>query len=153
MPLTTVTGDPLLTRAQILAFGHNAKARSESGALATLLMQRYPTAFAAYRKQCRAGRIGPGDYWLCMETVPRLAFLIVRETAVGATRYRHVQSVALKLARDYRLLGIESLAIAPLARSDEWAALLPLWSQWFARTALPVTLYAAYAPGVEAEPE
>jgi hypothetical protein len=54
MPITYVSGDPLLTQAQILAFGHNVKGRTESGVFETLLLDRYPAAFATYSKSCRS---------------------------------------------------------------------------------------------------
>jgi hypothetical protein len=122
MPLTYIAGDPTLTRAHALAFGYNATGRTEVGDLEMLLLTRYPAAFAAYGKLCRRGRITAGRYWMWRESTPRLVFLVVRETIVGATRLRFVQAAAAQaLSCDYSLEGIESLAIAPLGRSGEMA--------------------------------
>jgi len=151
MPITYVSGDPLLTRAQTLAFGHNARGRSELGALETALLHRYPAAFATYGKNCRSRRIKPGAFWTWRESQPHLAFLVVRETSVGATRVRFVESALMTLARDYRLHSLISLAIAPLATSLEWTVLKPVVDYWLRACPLPVTVYEQYVPGVAAE--
>src|SRR5512145_2666697 len=101
MPLTTVSGDPLLTRAQMLAFGMNARGKTEVGALETRLLDYYPAAFASYRKQCHSGRIQPGAFWTWHESQPQLGFWVVRERPQGATRLRYVEAVVMTIARDY----------------------------------------------------
>jgi hypothetical protein len=151
MSLTTLTGDPLLTDAQTLAFGYNARGRSEVGAFETRLVYQYPAAFATYNKQCRQGKIRPGGLWVWRESKPHLAFLVVRESSVGMTRARFVEAVALTLARDYRLEGITSLAIAPTGTSGEWPLLMHIFARWLGASALPVTLYERYEPGVKGE--
>ncbi len=151
MPLTYVSGDPLLTHQQILAFGSNAAGRTETTPLATALLLRYPTAFASYGKQCRQGRIKPGMTWLWYETKPALAFMVVRETPVGATRLRHVEAVLMALARDYRVDNIRSLALAPLGADFEAAAIREVIDRWLAKSSLPVVAYSAYQPGLAAE--
>lgn len=151
MPITYVAGDPLLTGAQVLAFGHNARGRAELGALETELLQRYPAAFAAYGKQCRSGRIKAGQLWLWRESQPVLGFMVVRESSVGATRVRFVEAVALNLARDYAREGIQSIAIAPPGSREEWPNLKPVLEHWLGRAALPCYVYEQYLPGVQAE--
>jgi hypothetical protein len=151
MPLTYTSGDPLLTRAQILCFGHNARARVEVGALPTRLLDLYPAAFATYRKQCLNRRIKPGAFWIWRESQPALGFLVIRESSVGATRVRFVESVVMTLARDYRLHGLTSLALAPLGDPLEWDALRPVVDHWLSRCPLPVVVYEQYIPGVVGE--
>jgi hypothetical protein len=151
MPLTYVSGDPLLTQQQILAFGTNAAGRTETTPLATALLLRYPAAFASFAKQCRQGRIQPGMTWLWYESKPALAFMAVRETPVGATRLRHVDAVIMALARDYRIENIHSVAIAPLGADFEAAGIREVIDRWLAKPALPVVAYTAYQPGVAAE--
>lgn len=144
MSLTFVSGDPLRTGAQTLAFGHNARARMEVGALETRLLDVYPAAFASYRKQCQHGRIQPGVFWTWRESQPHLLFLVIRETPQGATRLRYVESVVMTLARDYHLHGIDSLAIAPLGSASEWPLLKPVLEHWLAACPLPVEVYERY---------
>jgi hypothetical protein len=151
MPLTTVTGDPTKTRAQTLLFGHNARGKTELGTLETALLQRSPAAFAAYGKQCRAGRIKPGEVWVWRDSRPALGFMVVRESQVGATRLRYVQAALLRLARDYRLDGIKSAALAPLGSAAEWAEIRLLIDSILGRSRLPVVVYESYQPGVQAD--
>ena len=153
MTITYVSGDPLLTQAQTLAFGHNAKGRSELGALETVLLHHYPAAFATYGKNCRSGRIKPGTFWTWRESKPFLTFLVVRESSVGATRMRFVESAIMTLARDYRLYNLTSVAIAPLTSDLEWKALKPVVDYWLRASPLPVTIYERYEAGVAAEIE
>lgn len=151
MPVLHVQGDPLLTQAQTLAFGHNARARSEWDALPSALLYAHPTAFAAYSKACRRARVRAGDFYIWRAGRPLLAFLVIRESAVGATRLRYVQSALLRIARDYRLEGIHTLAIAPLGSAAEWPEIRGLAVALFRRSALPVVIYDAYRPGVRAD--
>lgn len=151
MPLSRVSGDPLLTRAHTLAFGFNASARSEVTPLADELHRRHPTAFAAYRKQAKAKRITPGALWLWWESTPLLAFLVVRETSVGATRPRYVDRAALTIARDFALHGITSLAIAPLGRDHEQPVIWEALTLNLANSTLPIVVYDTYLPNVPAD--
>lgn len=151
MTMFPVVGDPLLTRAQALAFGHNARGRMEVGDLETALYTRFPPAFSAYRKRCQTGRIKAGDYWVWMETSPRLYFMTVRQSSVGATRLRYVQASVMRLVREYTLEGIAHIAIAPLGDPYEWQDLLPMMRHWLDMVALPVAVYTQYHAGVQAD--
>ncbi len=142
MTFTRVSGDPLSTSAQVLAFGYNARGRAEVQPLQMALMQRYPAAFSAFGKACRAGRITPGMLWLWRESVPWLGFLVIRESSVGPARTRHAQNVALRLARDYRLEGITSVALAGLCTPEELPPIADAMAYWLARVELEVLLYA-----------
>jgi hypothetical protein len=150
MPVHYVTGDPLLTQAQVLAFGHNRAGRSELGDLETLLLNRYPAAFSMYRKTCRKDRIQTGTTWLWRDTSPFLGFMVIRETPFGATRLRYVQSVMMSLARDFRLDGLQSLAITPLGDALEWPEIKLIIDSWLGNSPLPVIVYETYQPGVKA---
>jgi hypothetical protein len=151
MPLTYLSGDPLLTRQQILAFGSNAAGRTETTPLAAALFNRYPAAFASYGKLCHQGKIQAGMTWYWYESKPALAFMVVRETPVGATRLRQVDAVIMALARDYRTENIRSVAIAPLGANHENEAIREVLDRWLSKTSLPVTAYTGYQPGAAAE--
>jgi hypothetical protein len=151
MPLTFVAGDPLLTKAHVLAFGGNAQGQTETGALETRLIDRYPTAFAAYRKACRAGKVKTGTLWLWRETQPALGVMVVRESAGGTTRLRFLEAVVMTLARDYRREGLRSLAIAAPGAPSDWPTFKPIIDYWLRNCPLPVTVYEGYLPGVAAE--
>ncbi len=151
MTVRYLCGDPLLTQSAYLAFGYNARARSEVGALETALLTRYPAAFASYRRAARKGRVKAGAYWLWSDSQPKLLFLTVRLSNVGATRLRYVQAVLLALARDYRREGITSLAIARVGNAHEWAEIRRLIDIWLNPIALPVMVYEEYLPNVRAD--
>ncbi len=151
MPVTFTSGDPLLTQAQVLAFGHNLKARTEVGPLETTLLNQFPAAFATYGKQCRSGRIQTGTFWVWRESQPHLMFMVVRESSVGATRLRFVESALMLLARDYRLHNITSVALMRPCDRKEWPALKPVVDYWLRGSPLPVVVYEEYAPGVRGE--
>ncbi|MCB9451061.1 MAG: hypothetical protein H6672_06455 [Anaerolineaceae bacterium] len=151
MPITFVSGDPLLTRMQTLAFGYNAQGRSETTPFITRLADRAPAAFAAYAKQCRAGRITSGGLWLWTEMQPNLLFLAIRESAVSSTRPRHIETALLTLARDYRLYNLTGIAIAPLVEPLDWPTLKPAMTHWLKPCPLPVVVYESFTPGVVAE--
>lgn len=151
MPLKYVTGDPLRTQAQYLAFGYNGRGRTEQGDVESALMQRYAAPFASFRKLCRKQRIVPGENWLWYESHPNLIFMVIRSSSVGATRLRFVQSAALTLARDHALLGIKSMAVAPLGNAYEWPEIRLLLSQWWEKLPFPVIIYDEYQPGLQAD--
>jgi len=141
MPITVVTGDPLATSAQTLAFGFNAKVRVEVSGFETRLYDAYPAAFASFRKQCNSGRIKPGMLWMWREIQINLLFLVVRESSVGMTRLRFVENTVMTIARDYPLYGLTSVAIAPLGSREEWVLLRPVVDYWLKPCPLDVTVY------------
>ncbi|MEM6283057.1 MAG: hypothetical protein AAF787_12755 [Chloroflexota bacterium] len=151
MSIQYVSGDPFLTRMQTLAFGYNVQARSENDPLGMQLQQKYPAALATFRKQAQAGRIKSGDIWLWRETAPRIALFVVRDSAVGATRPRYVDRVALQLVRDYQLMGVQSLAIAPLGRTGETHSIKEAMELVLSRCPFPLIVYEKYSPGMDAE--
>lgn len=151
MPLLTVTGDPLLTQCQFLAFGHNAKGRTEMGDFEAAVMRRYPAPFSVYRRACNKGKIRAGEPWFWRESHPHLIFLPIRQSSVGATRLRFVQSVLLSLARDYRLWNLQSIAFAPLGNIYEWSEIQPMITQWLGNVDIPIVVYENYQAGIPAE--
>jgi hypothetical protein len=153
MPITYVQGDPLLTRASTLAFGMNARGRIETDTFSTRIMQVYPAAFSSFTRRARRDQFKAGQLYFWSEAMPRLLFLIVRDSSVGATRLRYVQSVLMTIARDYPLFNLHSLAIAPLGTSYEQGEILKLIDMWLRGSRLPVTVYEKILPGVAAEQE
>lgn len=151
MPVSIVRGDPLLTQAHMLAFGHNRRARTELSSLDNRLMQMYPAAFSAFRRQCKQDRIKAGAHWIWRDAALPLIFLVVRDSSVGATRLRYVQSICIRLAQDYRLEGIRSLAIAPLGIPGEWTEIKHVLKTWFQLSDLPVVVYDEYIPDLRAD--
>jgi hypothetical protein len=151
MTIAYAAADPLLTDAQILAFGWNLRGRAENGVFETALFARYPTAFASFAKQSRQGRLKPGTLWLWRETQPALGFMIVRDTPYGTTRLRYVEAVAMTLARDYQRDGIHSVAyVLSGAASYDVGTIKRVLDYWLSKVSLPVTVYEQVIPGVKA---
>ena len=151
MPLIIVDGDPLLTRCSTLGIGHNAKGRTENTPFTMAVMRRYPAAFSTYTRQAKKDRQQVGTLFSWNETTPRLLFMTVRASSVGATRLRYVQQIALTIARDYRLYQLDNLAIAPLGDKQEQPEILRLLETWFDKSKLPVIAYREYQEGVQAD--
>jgi hypothetical protein len=143
-----VSGDPLLTDAPILAFGWNLRGRAETGALESALMQRYPTAFAAFSKQARQERVRIGTIWLWRETIPSLGFMVVRDTPYGTTRLRHVEAIAMSLARDHKRDGIHSLALVIPGQTYDRPIMRAALERWLNAVSLPVMVFDEYQPGI-----
>jgi hypothetical protein len=150
MPIFYVQGDIFLSRAQVIAFGANASAASESTPYAAPLADRYPAALAAYRKQVRAGRIAPGSVWLWREALPGLGLLVVRERGGSATRIRYVEDAVQTIVRDWSRLGLDRLALTALGDRLEWPTLRPVLDYWLGNGRLPVVVYETATPGVRA---
>ncbi|MCA9888042.1 MAG: hypothetical protein KC546_06705 [Anaerolineae bacterium] len=151
MPINYVSGDPALTQADVLALGHNARGRTELGALETRLMQQFSPAFATYTRLARRGQQTPGTWWLWVDTRPQLAFLTVRSSSVGATRLRYVESVLMSISREYEIHAIKSIALAPLGNQYEQEEILKLIERWLSGIRLPVVAYTEYVPDVAAD--
>jgi hypothetical protein len=148
LPVKFVTGDILLSRAQVVAIGSNAQGRNETSLLSSELAYRYPAAFSAFRKHAQTARLGAGDYWIWREAMPWIAFMVVRQTSVGATRARYVDEVVQKLARDWQREGIRTLALSRLGEPLEWPALKAVLAYWLDISELPVVVYEEHVSGV-----
>lgn len=141
MPVEYISGNPLLTDCQTLAIGHNRMGRTENDPLSTALRQKFPVAYASYERRCKQNRQASGNIYLWTQSKPQILFLTVRDSSVGASRLRHVQSCLMTIVRDYRLYNIESLVIAPIVSKQEWADIKALFTTWFSKCDLSVTVY------------
>lgn len=151
MPLITVSGDPLLTDCQVIAFGYNARGQSESRDEQIRLYQTYPAMFSVFRRQARKGKIKSGTVWQWNETSPNFALWVTRESPFGATRIRYVQSIVMNFVRDYQLYDIRSLALIRPGTPIEYEELYPILEQWLNPLPIPIVLYETYEAGVKAD--
>lgn len=151
MPIQFVSGDPLLTQCQTLAIGHNRLGRTENTPLSMQMMHQYPVAYANYERQCKKQAQASGTLFLWTQSRPQILFLTVRDSSVGATRLRHVQSCLMTLARDYLRYNIRSLALAPLGDNDTQADIQQLLLTYFEKSKLQVVTYQNYQAGIKAD--
>lgn len=146
--IKTVPGDVFQTDLQAIAIGLNANGRLGTSPLYTVLHDRYPVFVSAYHKRTRAEALALGTVWIWQDSHPWIVGLIVRETPQGATRLRYVETAMLNLVKDWERLGLRSLAVAPLANTDEWSAARQIVEHYGAQMALPIVIYSAYVPGI-----
>lgn len=150
MSLTVVTGDILYTRAQVIGFAYNARARHEDSRLHSELSYRYPAAFASFRKQAAHGKIAPGQWWLWREATPFLALLVVRSSNASATRLRTIEAIAQDMAQIWPQEGITQVALSRIGDEFEWPAVKEALSYWLEMGNLQTVIYETYVPGVTA---
>ena len=141
MSITFSTDNPLATSADALALGHNRKGQTELVPMTQQLMRTFPAAFAAYTRRCKKDRQKAGDLFYWTQSTPRLLFLTVRDSSVGATRLRHVQKALMTLARDYRYYNLTSVGIIALGDRYEQAEITPMYETWFSKSDLKVIVY------------
>jgi len=151
MPLITVSGDPLLTDCQVLAFGYNVRGQSESRDEQIHLAQNFPAMFATFKRQARKGKLKAGQIWQWNETTPNFAIWIVRQSPFGATRIRYVQSIVMSFVRDYQLYDIQSLALIRPGTEFEYEEFEPILQQWLDPLPISIVLYDGYESGVKAD--
>lgn len=151
MPVRYVSGDPSLTQAEMLAVGYNARGRTEMDAASIRLMQIHAVGYATYTRLARQGRQKAGSLYLWQDAKPRLLFMTIRDSSVGATRLRYVQSACLTIARDYPLYAITNLAIAPIGNSYEWQEIKEVIDLWLSPCRVPIVVYEQYLEGVQAD--
>lgn len=151
MPLIIVSGDPLLTECDVLAFGYNARGQSESREEQIMLSQTFPAMFATFKRQARKGKLKAGTTWQWNENTPRFNIWLVRESPFGATRIRYVQSIVMGFVRDYQLYDIRSLAIIRPGNVYEYEEFAPILEQWLDPLPIPVVVYDGYEAGVKVD--
>jgi hypothetical protein len=150
LAITFVRGDIFLSRAQVVGIGWNARGKHEASPLASEFASRYPAALSSLNRHMRSGRLNTGDWWIWREARPWLAFLIIRQTHVSATRARYVEDVAQKIARDWNRESMTSLALPNLGEPLEWPVLRSILKFWLEISDLPVVVYEEHAPGLRA---
>jgi O-acetyl-ADP-ribose deacetylase (regulator of RNase III) len=156
-----VSGDILLSRAQVLAHGV-APNDSFAHGLALALRQRWPSMYRDFRHWCHTEHPKEGTIWAWAgvgPTTQRIVALMTQEAAYGhgsTPGVAHVEHVnhALKALRTYcESEQIRSLALPRLATGVgrlAWEHVLPLIHQHLGPLKLPVLLYTTYHPGVPA---
>ena len=151
MPIINVSGDPLLTGCQVVAFGYNTRGQSESREEQIRLHQSFPAMFSVFKRQARKGKIKSGDVWQWNETTPNFHMWLIRESAYGATRIRYVQAIVMNFVRDYRLYNIGSLALIRPGNDIEYQEFKPILEQWLDPLPIPIVIYETYEADVKAD--
>jgi hypothetical protein len=151
MAIAVVRGDIFLTQAQTALIGLSANGQLNVEPLTTALHDRYPVFVSEYQRRCRKGSLPPGSWWVWREATPWIAALIVRETALGIARLRHIEAALLTLYKNVPYEGLTSLALMRLGDDLEWSASREMVLHYLNQIALPAVLYDAFLPGVATE--
>uniref|UniRef100_UPI00333F3722 macro domain-containing protein n=1 Tax=Castellaniella defragrans TaxID=75697 RepID=UPI00333F3722 len=153
-----VTGDILLSKADLLAHGISAQDPFDSG-LALALRERWPSLVKDYRRDTRSKAIGTGDVWGWTGVqesggVRKIVNLVTQDTLgqgpsakPGKASIENVRRALQNLVRYVREENISSVALPRLATGVgglEWADVRPLIDQYLGDLDIPVIVYATY---------
>lgn len=160
-----VTGDILLSKAELIAHGIAAHDAFDSG-LALALRERWPALVKDYRHDTHSKGIASGDMWTWVGMqesagVQRIANLITQDTIgqgptakAGKASLENVRAVLQRLAKFVNEEKIKSLALPRLATGVgglNWDDVKPLINQYLGDLEIPVIVYSTYRQGVAAD--
>jgi len=87
------------------------------------------------------GRGASPCLWSWSESLPRLLFLTVRESSVGATRLRYVEAALMTITREYYYYDLQSVALAPLTGKEDWPSMRPVVDYCLSACPLEIVVY------------
>ncbi len=160
-----VTGDILLSNADLLAHGISAHDPFDSG-LALALRERWPSLVKDYRHDIRSHAIEAGAIWAWTGVqegggTRKIVNLVTQDTLgqgptakPGKATLENVRHALQKLARFVKEERIRSVALPRLATGVgglEWAQVKPLVEQHLGDVGVPVIVYATYHKGEQAD--
>lgn len=160
-----VTGDILLSKADLLAHGISAHDAFDSG-LALALRERWPALVKDYRHDTHSKGIHTGELWAWVGVqenggVRRIANLVTQNTLgqgptakSGKATLENVRAALQSLAKFVGQEKIASLALPRLATGVgglDWADVKPLIDQYLGGLGIPVVIYSSYQKGVAAD--
>lgn len=160
-----VTGDILLSKAELLAHGISAHDHFDSG-LALSLRERWPAMVKDYRHALHAKDIRTGEIWSWVgmqeeSGVRRIVNLITQDTLgqgpaarPGKATLENVRHALQNLARFIKEENIRSVALPRLATGVgglEWDDVKPLVEQYLSDLGVPVIVYTTFHKGVQAD--
>ncbi|WP_313299787.1 macro domain-containing protein [Diaphorobacter sp.] len=160
-----VSGDILLTKADLLAHGISAHDPFDSG-LALALRERWPSLVKDYRHDTRSKSIHAGDVWGWAGVqegggVRKIVNLVTQDTLgqgpsakPGKASVENVRRALQSLAKYIQQEKITSVALPRLATGVgglDWDDVKPLIAQYLGETGVPVIVYATYRKGEQAD--
>ncbi len=155
-----VTGDILLTRAQVLAHGVAPNDDFRQG-LALALREQWPALYKDFRHYCKTTHVHAGQIWTWAGPGGRrIVNLFTQEAAYGRGQKpgKATISYVSHALRQLRNLAIQekftSIALPRLATGVgrlEWADVEPHIHETLGDLDIPVVVYAVYRKGVQAQ--
>lgn len=155
-----VSGDLLLSRAQVLAHGVAPNDPMTQG-LALAIRERYPALHKDYHHWCRQQHPKPGAAWLWGGPGGvRIVNLITQDGGYGVgarpgrASLHNVREALRALAKMSAQEGFSSVALPRLATGVgglSWSDVLPIVEDRLGALEIPVFVYADYQPGKVAD--
>ena len=158
--LTEVSGDILLSKAQVIAHGVAPDDHFDSG-LALSLRKQYPTMYKDFRHYCKVGNPHSGGMWTWGGVGGvRITSLFTQDPAPsrnakpGRASFQNVNHALKEFAKEAKREGFTSVALPRLATGVgrlSWDEVRPLLKRHLGDLGIPVVVYTEYRAGVEAE--
>ncbi len=158
--LLQVTGDILLSRAQVIAHGVAPNDDFRQG-LALALRQQWPAMYKDFRHYCQSTHAKPGGLWAWAGPGGRrIVGLFTQEAAYGkgAKPGRATVPYVNHALRSLRELAVaekfRSIALPRLATGVgrlDWSDVEPFIHENLGDLGIPVVIYTTYRKGVEAK--
>ncbi|MEX2481763.1 MAG: macro domain-containing protein [Gammaproteobacteria bacterium] len=158
--LHPVSGDILLSRAQVIAHGVAANDPMNQG-LALALHERYPAMHKDFHHWCNQHHPEPGAAWLWGGAGGvRLVNLITQDGGYGhgakpgKANEKNVREALRALARLIAEENFKSLALPRLATGVgglAWSTVWPVVEERLGNLSLPIYVYTEYRPGQQAD--
>lgn len=158
--LRLVTGDILLTEAQVIAHGIAPNDDFKQG-LALALRERWPAMVKDFRHYCHTDKPRAGTAWMWGGPGGmRIVNLLTQEAAAnpggrpGRAQPEHVHHALRELREMAREEGFESIAIPRLSTGVggmEWEDVLPEIRRELGDLGIPIIVYETYRQGLKAD--
>lgn len=153
-----VTGDILLSQAQVIAHGIAPNDHFASG-LALSLRERWPAMYKDFRHYGHESHPKPGGIWVWSGPAARIACLFTQEPAPsekqhpGKATLSNVHHALQELRKACEAQSFQSLALPRLATGVgglEWQDVRTQIEQDLGDLEIPIILYTTYQPDVQA---
>jgi O-acetyl-ADP-ribose deacetylase (regulator of RNase III) len=155
-----VSGDLLLTRAQVIAHGVAPNDPFHTG-LALQLRERWPAMYKDFRHFCQSTHPKPGTLWAWMGADGRKIVSLFTQNAIeghhggtpGPATLQHVGHTLRELAKLAQAEKFTSLALPRIATGVgrlAWTEVKPLLAQHLDTLEIPVIVYPTYHAGQQA---
>ncbi|MEZ4267512.1 MAG: macro domain-containing protein [Myxococcota bacterium] len=159
-----VTGDILLSRAELIAHGVAPNDHFDSG-LALALRQRFPSMVKDYRHWVKTSHPRPGEIWAWAgqgaDGTRRVVSLLTQDGDVNDARARPEKATLSNVQHSLKALRafieereIASVALPRLATGVgglDWDEVGPLVHEFLGSLKIPVYVYTTYHANVKAE--
>jgi O-acetyl-ADP-ribose deacetylase (regulator of RNase III) len=155
-----VSGDILLTRAQVIAHGVSPNDPMKQG-LALALHDKYPAMHKDFHHWCNQAHPTPGEAWMWGGPGGvRIVNLMTQEGGYGhggkpgRASLKNVRGALRELARMAEAESFSSIALPRLATGVgglDWDDVLPIIEERLSGLAIPVIVYAEFHQGQQAQ--